>query len=190
MDSTKKTSVICRFCGLPIDRNNPNPKREWVMPSQNWFYHRDCYEDFVGIKKKMSDINDNGTYPDDYWLQLTYDYLQKDLKMHIEDRGYDQWFRFLKKGYTAKGIYFCLRWFYDVQRGDRTKSCGGIGIIPYIYKDGCSYWAIKRAEDEERRKKIEEQMNHKQEKEVVAIPRKKRQRKSINWDSVFQEENT
>lgn len=186
----KQGLVKCRFCGLLIDREDPNPKRPWAMPSKNWFYHKDCYNDFAKVKKKMADITNDEKFSDDYWLQMLYDYLQKDLKMPIEEYGFVQWNRYVKQGYTPKGIYFCLRWFYDVQHGDRTKSGGGIGIVPYIYKEGCSYWVQKRVEDEEKREKIEEQMRRQKEQEVinVTIPRKKRQRnKSMDWDSILSE---
>ena len=36
---------------------------------------------------------------------------------------------------TAKGMYFALKYFYEIKKGDVSKSENGIGIIPHIYED-------------------------------------------------------
>ena len=41
---------------------------------------------------------------------------------------------------TAKGIYFALKYHYEIKKGDVTKSENGIGIIPHIYEDSRNYW--------------------------------------------------
>ena len=41
---------------------------------------------------------------------------------------------------TPKGIYFAVRYYYDVLKGDVNKAQGGIGIVLNIYNDSAQYW--------------------------------------------------
>ena len=45
-----------------------------------------------------------------------------------------------ENNFTNKGIYFALRYFYEIKHGDKEKSHGGIGIVPYIYGESAQYW--------------------------------------------------
>jgi hypothetical protein len=53
-----------------------------------------------------------------------------------------QWRAFTKpeRKMTPKGIYFALRYYYEVQKGDKEKALGGIGIVANIYNDAAKYW--------------------------------------------------
>ena len=42
--------------------------------------------------------------------------------------------------YTYSGMLKALIYFYDVKGNSIEKSHGGIGIIPYIYKDAYNYY--------------------------------------------------
>ena len=68
--------------------------------------------------------------------------------LNKRDVNGEQWESYLKKNMTAKGIYFSLRYYYDIQKAPRNKAKGGIGIVPYVYDEGCSYWV-----ERERREK-------------------------------------
>ena len=50
----------CRICHVPIDKEND----DWVMPSKNWYYHRQCYEDW----KKSEPLKD------EEWRPFIYDF--------------------------------------------------------------------------------------------------------------------
>lgn len=41
---------------------------------------------------------------------------------------------------TPKGIYFAVRYYYDILKGNAEKAQGGIGIVPNIYNDSAQYW--------------------------------------------------
>lgn len=41
---------------------------------------------------------------------------------------------------TYKGIYLSLKYWYDVKKNGIERSNGGIGIVPYIYKEASAYW--------------------------------------------------
>ena len=42
--------------------------------------------------------------------------------------------------YTYSGMYKALKYFYEIKGSDVKKANGGIGIIPYIYKQAHDYY--------------------------------------------------
>lgn len=147
--------VKCRICHIALDTD----KEPWVMPSKNFYYHAQCYEDFGKMKGSVKEGNLTIELDNSKWLDLLYDYLKKDLKMPLDwNKMKSQWDNFLKKGMTAKGIYFTLRYFYDIANGDPSKSEGGIGIVPLIYNEGTSYWGERNQRDKGICDRIEQQI--------------------------------
>lgn len=51
--------------------------------------------------------------------------------------------------YTYSGMLKALVYFYEVKGHDKNKANGGIGIIPFIYKDAYNYyynlWMIQQS---------------------------------------------
>lgn len=45
-----------------------------------------------------------------------------------------------KYGYTYSGMLKALNYFYEIKGNSIEKSNGGIGIIPYVYKDAYNYY--------------------------------------------------
>ena len=43
-------------------------------------------------------------------------------------------------GYTYSGMLKALIWFFEVKGNSTEKANGGIGIIPYVYKDAYNYY--------------------------------------------------
>ena len=170
--------VKCRVCHQTFDTNDGNVN--WVMPSKNFYYHTQCYEDFA--KKKTSIRDDiHAEVDNELWFSALYDYLKKDLKMSLDmQKTKSQWKRYLAKGYTAKGIYFCMRYFYDVQHGDPTKS-DGIGIVGYIYTEGCQYWVDREQKDAGICERIEAQILRadQQQKVKVTLRHPKKDQKGV-----------
>jgi len=175
--------VKCRICKEQFDTDK---EKDWVMPSTNWYYHLKCYENF-GRKAKSIEAE----MDDELWFQASWDFLMKDQKIVVDFlKMKSQWDNFLKKKMTAKGIYFCLRYFYDVKKGDKDKSEGGIGIIPYIYTEGCEYWARLEQREVGICQKIEEQLKQRFARDVQSVQRSKRLRqvKAFNFDEIEEEE--
>jgi len=141
--------VKCRACGIKFNTEAV----PWEMPSVNYYYHKNCYEQWVkkqgGLQAKMSD---------DEWFEALKYYLNHIIKAPIDWKKLtSQWNNLLKQKKTAKGIYFAMKYFYDVANGDKEKSQGGIGIVSYIYQDSCSYWEERFLRDSTILDKIEEQ---------------------------------
>lgn len=147
--SKKLPLVHCRLCKEPIDRNEEKEGIDWIMASRNWFYHKKCYESWKQSQPKE----------DDEWIDLIYDFISRDLKVPYDYfKCETQRKKFLKEDMTNKGIFFALKYFYEVKHGDWNKGYEGIGIVPYIYVDSCRYWTKKEKEGAGILKKIEEQM--------------------------------
>lgn len=126
--------IQCRICKTRFDTE----KEEYVLVGQRSYYHRKCYEDWV---RGRNDAKTSGD--EEFWHESVVDYLYRDIKMSIDFVKLDsQWKNFIKpeKKMTPKGIYFALRYYYDVTHGDKEKALGGIGIVPNIYKESAQYW--------------------------------------------------
>lgn len=182
----KKSIVHCRICKGEIDRNILEETIDWIMPSKNYFYHKDCYDTWG---KKKNDVEATGK--DDEWFDLLYDYLRRDVRMSIDfPKLKKQWESYLKKGMTAKGIFFCSKYFYEIKKGDVSKSEGGIGIIPYIYKEGAEYWSNRNQKDKGICDRIEQQLKLQREQEKIVVrQQKKKPKKGYNLADIFAMEN-
>lgn len=130
--------VHCRVCKKEIDIDSSH---DWILPSTNWYYHPNCYQDWIARKGDRSILvnrNEND------WYELLKDYLWRDLKMPGLDwqKVTSQWKNFINsKKYTPKGIYFAVIYFYEVQHGNVELAKGGIGIVSSIYHDSAEYWS-------------------------------------------------
>ena len=167
----KRALVHCRICKASIDRDN---QTDWVEPTPKWFYHTSCYEDFARKKGRILEGDLSAEVEDDIWKSALYEYLRRDLKMTVNYSKFNsQWNNFLKKNMTAKGIYFALRYFYEIAKGDPNKSENGIGIVPHIYNEGTEYWGNRNQRDKGICARIEEQIRQSEAAKVVVIHRKK-----------------
>lgn len=168
----KRPPVHCRSCGKEIDRDMLVEGKDWVMRSKNWYYHLNCYNSWI----KSNEIN--STNSNEVWFEYCWDYLVKDLKMSIDfNKMKKQWDSFLNKNMTAKGVYFCLKYFYDIKDGDKGKSQEGIGIVPFIYKEGCQYWVDREGKERGICELIEEQLKMRAAQEKIILKEKKKEKK-------------
>lgn len=130
--------VKCRLCKEQFDTKKI-PKEDWILVGQRSYYHSSCYNEWVKAKQTVtSNVTD-----EEFWRESLVDYLYRDIKMTINFSKLDnQWRNFIKpeRKMTPKGIYFAVRYYYDVLKGDATKAQGGIGIVPNIYSDSAQYW--------------------------------------------------
>lgn len=163
--------IMCRACGQRFDTE----KEEWVLPAKNQYYHKKCYEEWVNKKDELSSV-----MSDSEWFESLKYYLGHIVKAPIDYKKLtSQWNNFLKQKKTAKGIYFSIRYFYDVAKGDKEKSQGGIGIVSAIYQDSCNYWTERFERDNSIIEKIERQAKEQlaQQKIVIVQTKKKETRK-------------
>ena len=152
------------------------------MPSRNYYYHVKCYEDWRASQPLV----------DNEWVPMIYDFLSRDLKVSYNYFLCEsQRKKFLKENKcTNKGIYFALKYFYEIKHNDWNKGHDGIGIVPYIYKESTEYWI-----NEEHKKRgfinaIEQQLKERTSRETVKIkrPQKKKEKVKYNLDDIGGEE--
>ena len=98
-----------------------------------------------------------------------------------------QWNNFLKKNMTAKGIYFALRYFYEIANGDPKKSENGIGIVPHIYNEGTCYWGERNQRNKGICARIEAQIRQAEAVKVNVIhraPQVKKNKRMIDLSTI------
>lgn len=169
----------CRVCGEVIDRNIEEEGVDWIMPSKNYFYHKSCYDSWKHSQAAT----------DAEWIDYIYDFISRDLKA-----SYDYFLieaqrtKYLKEKMTNKGIFFSLKYFYEVKGNSWDKGHGGIGIVPYIYTDACAYWVKRERDNKGIVAKIEQQMRDAESRPKRTINKKKKKKEvKIDLSSINME---
>lgn len=170
-----KTAIVhCRLCKKEINRTIQKENEDWIMRSRGWYYHCSCYDDWI---KKKDDIHTNDM-DEELWKDAAYQYLHRDLRISIDFVKFDsQWKNFRKQGKTAKGIYFSLRYFYEIKKGDADKAQEGIGIIKFIYTEAGAYWVERESKERGIVAKIEEQIRQMHNQDVKKVTSKQTTKK-------------
>lgn len=123
-----KAWVKCLYCGEQFDRNSP--KEEFVKIGRR-YAHKHCAEEHdKSLSQEEKDLRDLITYIKEL---LGDDYNFMKVKKQIEE--YHKNYNF-----TYSGMLRSLKWFYEVRGQSTDKANGGIGIIPFIYKDAYNYY--------------------------------------------------
>ena len=170
-----KHLVMCRVCKQQFDTNSGKEGVDWIKPNKTHYYHLGCYNNW---KNNTKDIN--GQADDELWFDSLVEFLYHDMKININfAKIRNQWTSFIKKGETAKGIYFAARYYFDYMKGDVGKSNGGIGIIPYVYEESCIYWANRELREHGLLNKIEQQLMERKNQKLITIKTTKQTDKSI-----------
>ena len=166
--------VQCRICKERFNRGDPKLIEgvDYVKPSKNMYYHKKCYDEY-----QNSRLDVHATMGDESWFNAAWDLLRRDLKYDFNFvKVRKQWESFLKNKMTAKGMYFALKYFYEIKKNDVTKSENGIGIIPHIYEDSRSYWQEREHREQGIVAAIEEQIKQAQNQKTVNVKIKKNRR--------------
>ena len=168
-----KAMVECRVCKQRFNRLDPELLEGvyWVQPVNRHYFHKKCYEDFA--KKKGQIGKDAIEFEADelVWKTAVEDYLKRDLKVSIDYKRFcSQWKRLIEKdGRTPKGIYFTLRYFYDVCKGLTEKCEGGIGIVGHVYEDAVAYWGERNQRDKGIVARIEQQIREAASQNIIKV---------------------
>lgn len=163
--------VQCRLCKTRFDTE----KEEYVKVGKLSYYHKNCYEDWIHGRNNVKTYGD-----DDFWYESVVDYLYRDIKMSINFAKLNtQWESFTKpeRKMTPKGIYFAVRYYYDVTHGNKEKALGGIGIVPNVYKESAQYWTDLELRKTGTLDAIIEQIKARQSREVQTIVKRNKKKK-------------
>ena len=119
--------VKCKYCGKIFDRD----KVPFKQISAQRYAHYECAV-AAENSKKQEDIDKEEL--ENYIKQL----LNEDF---ISPRVRKQINGFIEQyNYTYSGMRKALIYFYEVKGNDKSKANGGIGIIPYCYKQAYDYY--------------------------------------------------
>ena len=116
---------------------------------------------------------------DEKWKERIYDFISHDLK-----KTYDYYLceaqrkKLLIAGRTNKGIYFALRYFYEIKHGDWARSHNSIGIVEYIYDEACDYWCAQELNHRGVVQAIEKQIEQQEQQSKRFVKRKKNREKN------------
>lgn len=137
--------VKCFYCGHTFDRD-----KEPAVPieGKRRYAHKACYEKSI---KLLEEEKQNREDLENYIKQLfNYEIIPDIVEKQINDY-------LLNKNYTYTGILNALKYFYEIKHGDKEKSYGRIGIVPYIYEDSRLYYlALLETKEKNENIKIEE----------------------------------
>ncbi len=162
-------TVTCVYCKNKFDRD----KQPYVQISERRYAHKKCSDDTLAQAKANEEAR---LSLEQYIIKLLkLDYLepriQKQIKIYINDNHY-----------TYSGIEKSLRYFYEVKGNSIEKANGGIGIVPYVYKDAYNYYYAQwEAQQKNKDKKVE---NYIPKEEIIVIKppqRKVKKRKLFSF---------
>lgn len=120
---------ICPKCNKKFNRDVVQA----VKVSARRYGHATCYpdnKDFVPLPKADSEYTDlMECIKEIYKDEVNYALVKKQIKQYQEEYNY-----------TLSGIKKSLIYFYKVKGNPIDKSKGGIGIVPFVYKDAYNYY--------------------------------------------------
>lgn len=162
-----KKEVKCYYCGEKFFLEDG----PWRMARINRYAHESCF-----LKNRTED---------DKYIDLIYDVLRRNQVQYVFFKCEKQRIKFVKEGYTNKGIAFSLQYFYEVQKGEKGKANGGIGIVPYVYEQATRYYIAKFQEQERIKKQSLGEGERKEVGQVVVNNlNKKVKKKTFNLDDI------
>lgn len=183
-----KKMCICAICGESFDRNSIQAVRH----NGRRYSHATCEPDntdFVPMEVPSTPIKKKKE-PKPKKVDPAKEEMEK-LKDYINHLYGDKanWAMIMKQiksyqkeyNYTLNGILKSLMWFYEVKGNSPEEGRGGIGIVPYCYRDAYNYYySIFIANQANQNKSLDVEI-----KEIVIPPPKARKfirRSIINLD--------
>lgn len=162
----------CRICHYPIDKKPETEGIDWIQPSRGWYFHKTCYDTWKAAPAT-----------DEEWVSMIFDFLARDMKVkynyHLCKAQIEKFWKDNK--INPKGIYFTLKYFYEVKHNSWEKGHGGLGIVPWVFDDAKQYWI-----EQERKKRgfLKELEAQSKERSVIKITRKEKRRDKYNLDDI------
>lgn len=121
--------VKCAVCGNKFDRD----KVQAVKVGARRYAHYSCCKEGELVPLAVP-VDDDLTQLLSYIeILLGEDYNHARVNKQIKDYK-------SQYNYTYSGMLKTLIWFYEIKGNSKEKANGGVGIIPFVYKDACNYY--------------------------------------------------
>lgn len=163
--------VTCIYCKQRFNRD----KEPFVQISARRYAHEECAK-----KHKVEQTQEEKDLQalEQYIMKLLDEpYVNARVKKQIKDFQKDY-------NFTYSGMLKSLVWFYDVKGNPKDKANGGIGIIPYVYRDAYNYYySLFLAKSSNENKDIEEYKPVIKEISIFSPRVKLKQHKLFNLDN-------
>ena len=117
-------NVICAYCKQPLSKKD----EDCVMIGNGKYVHKRCQ-----ALEEAREKTDKEKLEDYIKTLFNITYIDPRLKAQIK--------KYVEEyNYSYSGIQKALYYFYEIKGGDKEKANGGIGIVPYVYKDAYNYY--------------------------------------------------
>jgi hypothetical protein len=154
--------VTCIYCKKTLNRNDEDCIiiREGNEEGSGRYAHKHCKE----IEDSREKTDEEKL--DLYIMQLfKTDYVPTRIQRQISNYIADY-------NFTYSGMHKALVYFYEIKGNSIEKSNGGIGIIPYIYKDAYNYYYSLWEAQQKNQDKIIESYVPKVKEIVIPVPQR------------------
>lgn len=178
--------VKCRYCGKRFDKDSEPYEvgHGQGLGGDRFYYHKDCFQkalvepknQWIINKDKEDDFKKNCDYMYDYlsfYLKVPADYA----KIMRQARNFMNGNNSQNIHCKPQGMFLALQYAYDVKKLNPDRGEGGIGIVPYVYKEAFDYWEGKARRDAHIIEKIYQQMDELRKSEEKSAPVVHRNRK-------------
>ena len=122
--------IKCACCGVTFDRD----KIQAVKYNGRRYAHQTCFPQGEIVPLPIKEIDEGLVKLFDYTKQLLgEEYNHARVKKQVKDFK-DEY------GYSYSGMLKSLVYFYEVKGNSKDKANGGIGIVPFVYRDAYNYY--------------------------------------------------
>jgi hypothetical protein len=116
----------CPSCGLFFDRDQIP-----FIHVKNRYWHKSCW-DAENAKAAQSELDLKAL--EEYVMKLfKLDYIDARIRKQMKDM-------MASYSFTYSGIHKTLIYWYEIKKNSIEKANGGLGIVPYVYKDAAKYF--------------------------------------------------
>lgn len=166
--------VTCIYCKKKFDRD----KHPFVQVSNRRYAHTEC--SMSDEQRKAKEESDKEAL-NNYIMKLfntTYvdARIQKQIKQYVDEYNF-----------TYSGIQKALTYFFEIKGNSLEKANGGIGIVPYVYKNAYNYYfSLWQAQQKNEDKVVTDYVPNIKE---IVIPRPQRKVKKRQLFTFLDKEN-
>lgn len=152
--------VICSICKQRFDRD----KIQAVKTGARRYAHHRCKPDGELVPLLEQEIDEDLIALEDYIKKLLKeDFVNARVRKQIKD--FQQQY-----GYSYSGMLKSLVYFYEVKGNSTEKANGGIGIVPFVYKDAYNYYYDLFLAKQQNKEKDIKTITHKTKEITIKLP--------------------